>query len=56
MQRMERFYGEFERTFMIPEDVDVAKIKAESKDGVLKVHLPRLAKARKAEPVRVAIQ
>jgi HSP20 family protein len=27
MQRMERFYGEFERTFMIPEDVDVAKIK-----------------------------
>jgi HSP20 family protein len=56
MQRMERFYGEFERTFMLPEDVDVAKIKAESKDGVLKVHLPRLAKAKKVEPVRVSIQ
>jgi len=56
MQRMERFYGEFERTFTLPEDVDVSKIKAESKDGVLKVHLPRLAKAKKAEPVHVAIQ
>jgi HSP20 family protein len=56
MQRMERFYGVFERTFALPEDVDVGKIKAESKDGVLKVHLPRLAKAKKVEPVQVRIQ
>jgi HSP20 family protein len=56
MQRMERFYGEFERTFALPDDVDVSKIRAESKDGVLKVHLPRLAKAKKVEPVQVRIQ
>jgi HSP20 family protein len=56
MQRMERFYGEFERTFALPDDVDVAKITAESKDGVLKVHLPRIAKAVKAPPVQVRIQ
>jgi len=56
MQRMERFYGEFERTFALPEDVDVSKITAESKDGILKVHLPRLAKAAKTQPVQVRIQ
>ena len=56
MQRMERFYGEFDRTFALPEDVDLGKITAESKDGVLKVHLPRLAKAAKTAPVQVRIQ
>jgi HSP20 family protein len=56
MQRMERFYGTFERSFMLPEDVEVEKIKAEYKDGMLKLHLPRLAKAKKAPPVEVRIQ
>jgi len=56
MQRMERFYGTFERAFMLPEDVDVEKIKAEYKDGMLKLHLPRLAKAKKSPPVEVRIQ
>jgi len=53
---MERFFGEFERTFVLPEDVDVSKITAESRDGILKVHLPRLAKAEKTPPVQVRIQ
>ena len=39
--RIERSYGRFERTFMVPEDADGAKVKAEFKDGVLKVHLPK---------------
>jgi HSP20 family protein len=56
MQRMERFYGEFERTFTLPEDVDVSKITAEARDGVLRVHLPRTARAQKAPPVQVRIQ
>ena len=56
MQRMERFYGTFVRSFMLPEDVDAEKIKAEYKDGMLKLHLPRLAKAKKAPPVEVRVQ
>jgi len=39
--RTERSYGRFERTFMVPEDADGAKVKAEFKEGVLRVHLPK---------------
>lgn len=39
--RVERFYGHFQRSFSLPEDVDVAKIGADSKDGLIRVHLPK---------------
>ena len=39
--RIERSYGRFERSFTVPEDADGAKVKAEFKDGVLQVHLPK---------------
>jgi HSP20 family protein len=39
--RIERSFGRFERSFSLPEDSDAAKIAAEFKDGVLKVHLPK---------------
>ena len=39
--RIERSYGRFERSFTVPDDADGAKVKAEFKDGVLKVHLPK---------------
>jgi HSP20 family molecular chaperone IbpA len=39
--RIERSFGSFQRTFTFPEDADAAKIAAEFKDGVLKVHLPK---------------
>lgn len=35
-------YGRFERSFRLPEDTDPDQIKAEYKDGVLKLHLPKL--------------
>lgn len=44
--RVERAYGSFERSFTLPEDADAAKIVAEFKDGVLKVHLPKSEKAK----------
>jgi len=56
MQRMERFYGEFRRSFMLPDDVDIDHITAESKDGVLLIHLPRAAKETRTAPVQVRIQ
>ncbi|MCZ2111971.1 MAG: Hsp20/alpha crystallin family protein [Dehalococcoidia bacterium] len=42
----ERFFGSFERSLTIPENVDEERIEASLKDGVLEVHLPKLAVAR----------
>jgi HSP20 family protein len=39
--RVERAYGSFERSFTLPSNVDVAKIKAGYKDGVLQLTLPK---------------
>jgi HSP20 family protein len=39
--RIERSYGSFERTFTMPEDADAAKLTAEFKDGVLRLHMPK---------------
>lgn len=39
--RVERSYGVFERTFFLDENVDRENIKAEYKDGVLNLTLPR---------------
>jgi HSP20 family protein len=55
VHRTERFYGMFERSFVLPEDVDVKAIRAESKEGVLTIHLPRVA-VEKARPLAITIQ
>jgi len=39
--RVESFYGSFARSFSLPADADESKIYAESKDGVLAVHIPK---------------
>jgi len=41
--RVERFYGSFTRSFSLPETIDEASIKAESKDGILTLTLPKQA-------------
>ena len=46
MHRVETFYGKFSRSFVLPDNADSRSIRAESKDGVITVHV---AKA-KAEP------
>ena len=53
--RIERSYGNFLRSFTLPEGADGGKVAAEFKDGVLKVHLPKSEKAKpKAVEVKVA--
>src|SRR6266576_661750 len=53
--RIERSYGNFRRSFTLPEDADSTKVTAEFRDGVLKVHLPTTARPRsKAIEVKVA--
>jgi HSP20 family protein len=44
--RVERSYGTFTRSFSLPETVDVTKVNAEYKDGVLTVRLPLREEAR----------
>lgn len=39
--RKERSYGKFQRAFTLPADVDSDKIKAEFKDGLLKIEVPK---------------
>lgn len=39
--RVESFYGTFSRSFSLPDDVDEKGIRAESKDGMLNIHIPR---------------
>lgn len=49
--RVERHYGNFIRTFALPVSVDVSKIQASYKDGMLEVMLPKAetAKAKRIE-------
>ena len=39
--RIERSYGSFVRTFSLPDVIDEEKVKADFKDGVLNLHLPK---------------
>jgi len=41
--RVESFYGNFERSFSLPEDVDTDAVSCDSKDGILTVHIPKIA-------------
>jgi HSP20 family protein len=44
--RVESFYGTFERRFSLPENVDTDAISADSKDGVLRIRIPKQAAAK----------
>jgi HSP20 family protein len=50
--RVERSYGAFSRSFTLPTVVDTDKIKAEFKEGVLRVTLP---KREEAKPKQISI-
>ena len=52
--RIERTYGAFSRTFTLPNTVDLEHISAESRDGVLRIHLPKKAET-KPRQVKVAV-
>src|SRR3989449_9103056 len=52
--RVERGYGSFVRTFALPEDADANKVKAQFKQGMLEVHLPKNEKA-KPKQIEVSV-
>lgn len=51
--RRERPTGAFSRTFTLPDEVDPTRAKAEFKDGVLRVRVP---KAEKCLPKKISIE
>lgn len=43
--RVERYYGKFSRSFTLPSYVDESKIEATFKNGVLNLHIPKIAES-----------
>jgi len=50
--RIESYCGTFSRSFSIPQDVEPNKIKAEMKDGVLVLKIPKV-EMKKATPIKI---
>jgi HSP20 family protein len=53
--RVETLYGRFSRSFSLPETADVANIRAESKDGVITIHVAK-AKIEAKKPTQIKVQ
>ena len=54
MHRVETFYGKFARSFALPDNADAASIRAESKDGVITVHVAKTrSEPKKATEIKV---
>jgi len=52
--RIERFYGSFQRSFQLPQNIEPNKIKAKMDNGVLEITIPKSEKAKaKTIPVEV---
>jgi HSP20 family protein len=46
MHIREREYGTFTRAFTLPRNVEAAKIRAEYRDGIVQIHMPKGAEAK----------
>lgn len=53
--RVERSYGSFTRSFTLPTTVDIDDVKADFKDGVLRISMPKREEV-KAREIQVAIK
>ena len=52
--RVESVYGSFARSFALPADVDESGIRAGSRDGILRVHLPKV-EVKKPKPIAIDV-
>lgn len=53
--KVESFYGSFSRSFALPDAVNESAIRADSKDGVLTVHVPKV-KVEAKKPTTIKVQ
>jgi HSP20 family protein len=51
--RRERRYGKFSRTIQLPRDLDPEKVRAELRNGLLTIRIPKLASAK---PRQIEVQ
>jgi len=52
--KVENYYGNFSRSFALPDVIDADSIRAESRDGVLTIHVPKAqAEVRKLTTIKV---
>lgn len=54
--RVESFYGSFSRSFSLPDNVDAKAILAESKDGVLRVRIPKTTPAQPEKAIAIEVK
>lgn len=54
--RVERSYGSYSRSFSLPDNVDASKVKAESKEGVLNVTIPKIEKGESSDSVEIEVE
>lgn len=54
--RIERSYGQFRRVLTLPDDADPEGIKADFKNGVLKIEVPRVKRSEKPDAKKVRIE
>lgn len=55
LHRVETVYGKFSRSFTLPDNVDTANIRAESKDGVITVRVAK-TKVEPKKPTEIKVQ
>lgn len=53
--RIERYYGNFSRSFTLPDNVDESKVKARFKDGVLNIQIPKTSE-KKNNAIEVKVE
>jgi HSP20 family protein len=53
---IESFYGSFSRSFALPDNVDPKSIRAESKDGVLKIRIPKTKPSKPEQPIAIEVK
>ena len=51
--RVERSYGKFKRSFYVSDDIDVSKVDANFKDGILRI---KLVKKEEAKPKQIKVE
>ena len=55
VHRRETFRGAFSRSLSLPDNANASAIRAESRDGVLTVHVPK-TKGERAEAIKIKVQ
>jgi len=51
--KIESSFGKFERSFKLPEDIDIENIDAKSENGVLEVTIPKMKKEEKKKKIEI---